>query len=142
MSVEIPDWKGTLLALYIDGQNIPMRDGSMTIRAPKERQFTVQTKNGAFFHHLPHEFSFTFTTYAISTAGVNVGPFLFSKIEADPEDMNLNLVRREGDRWTFQEVSFGRGTISNISQTGIDSRSVPVLAVDAEFLEFNYNPVS
>jgi hypothetical protein len=135
---ELPDWKGTLLALYIDGENVPMRDGSMTIRAPKERQYTVQTKNGAFFHHLPHEFSFSFSTYAI----LNIGPLLASKIESDPEDMNLNLVRREGDRWTFQEIGLGRGTITNFSMTGIDARSVPIIAIDAEFLEFDHTPVS
>jgi hypothetical protein len=123
-------WKDRL-ALYVNGKYIGIRDKSYSIRSPKERLHTVGEWN-AGWHHLPHEFTLTFTTYAVG----DVGKFLSDLQDADVENLQIVIARKEGTNWTFESVGFSRGTISSVTGGGFDARGVPILTVECEFLEW------
>lgn len=129
MSLPLPSWKDRL-SIAVDGKLIPVRDSTFTSRSAKERLHTTQKPNTGFIH-LPHEFTVSFSTYAVD----DVGPFLLERQEQDLENIELVLGRAEGDNFTFVTLTYGRGTISNVTLAGVDARSIPVLSVDVEFLD-------
>jgi len=133
MSLPLPSWKDRL-SLSVDGKLIPMRDATFTYRAPKERLHTVQKPN-AGFHHMPHEFSVSFNTYVIS----DIGSFLMDMVEADLETVELVLSKSEGPNFSFDSLVYSPGTISSVTISGVEARSVPMMSVECEFLDCHWN---
>ena len=127
-------WK-TRLALALNAKTVEIIDESWSILAGKERVHTVSMDN-AFWNHLPHEFSLTFTTYQV----LDMGPFLADLLNRDIENIEVVQTARVGDQWTFSRLGFSNGTISSIEGGNIAPGRVPTMVVTVEFLNWTFAP--
>jgi len=128
-AVPKPNW-ASLLSLSINGSIIPFRDFSYTIETAKERIHLPNYWN-AGWHHLPPEFSASFSVYAVKNVGT-----LLKGIQMNFTNVEIVVSIQTGKDWTFSRLGFGQGQITKTAGSGISAREIPVIQVDCEFLDW------
>jgi hypothetical protein len=134
-AVPKPNWS-SLLSLSVNGIMIPFRDFSYTIETAKERIHLPNYLN-AGWHHLPPEFSASFSVYAVKNVGMKLKEWQMAYT-----NMEIVVSIQTGKDWTFSRLGFAQGQITKTAGSGISAREIPVIQVDCEFLDWQAEAAS